>query len=592
MRKCLWILFFTLCLHAQNLDDIKKGLKGNRKDQTAAFEALLKINTHEANLIHASHFGGDNPYHRDKSYEYLLTVDESEGKWLASLPLTEKNPYARKLFLDLLADRATSGKKDEGVSETILKFLSNEKDPSPLGAALIAAGKMKIAESAEIIRKKLSFKHARVKAYAYEALARLEGKKALETLREILTEKEVETLVYSLQTLAELARNFGPRGYAKEQESGTDISDPSKLKCPKCGSEMNEVTPRSGKKFYGCTKFRSDNCKGRIEIPDASAEEKESEEVDSELRNFALEVAYKVFKDAEKNNSEGWRLRSAVFQVLSTYPDSRSIELLIQYLKTKPEGKMPAETARTLYAITNKDLGDDAKIWEGWWNANREKWKPTTWGYPVQEASVPGKSTASYYGLQIFSDRIAFILDGSGSMNDPVTVTRKSSGGSVVGPATQTLSFLERARQELFRTLNELAKNNPKTKIQVIFFQEKLLIFSPSRLAPLKGSIPAVDKFLNKITAEQSGDMLAAIQTAMADPEVDTIFLLSDGAPSAGLHTLKDAFLKWIAEENRFRCIQFFGIIIGSSSRGKSIMMDLSKMHQGKAIEDDLVLRE
>ena len=544
MHKTMgWILFFCVCIQAQNLEDIKKGLKGNRKDQTAAFEALLKINTHEAALVHASHFAGDNPYHRDKSYDYLLTLAESEGKWLTSLPLTEKNPYARKLFLDLLADRALAGKKDDGSTETILKLLTNEKDPVPLGATLLAAGKLKTVEALEVIRKKLSLKQARVKAYAYEAIARLEGKKALETLRDILNEKEVETLVYSAQMLAELARNFGPRRYAKEQESAT-------------------------------------------------SEEKNANAVDSELRGLALEVAYKIFKDAEKNNSEGWRLRSAVFQVLSTYPDPRSIEMLIQYLKTKPEGKMPSETARTLYAITNKDLGDDPKIWEGWWNANREKWEPTVWGYPVQEATVPGKSTASYYGLQIFSDRIAFVLDGSGSMSGPITVTRKSTGGSVVGPTTQTMSYLERARQELFRTLNELAKNNPKTKFQVIFFQEKLFIFSPNRLAPLKGSIPSVDKFLNKITSEQSGDMLAAIQTAMADPEVDAIFVLSDGAPSAGLHTLKDAFLKWIAEENRFRCIQFFGIIIGGSTRGKYIMLDLAKTHQGKAIEDDLVLRE
>lgn len=594
MKIIFFILLSIVFIWAQDLEEIRKGLKGDRKTQETAYENLLKIDSLQANELHASHFAGANPYHRDKSYKYLLSVsDSSYGKWLATLPLQEKDPYARKLFLDLLAERALEGKKDDGVEETFLKLISLEKQPLPLGSALLGAGKIQIKTASDAIHKKLDFKHPRVRAYGYEALARLEGKNALETLKKSLEEKDYETQVYSIQMIGEFARNFGPRGYTIESDTPESLGDPDSLKCPTCGAPVKLTTSRSGNEFYGCTKFRSDNCRGRIDFPNSkNKKEKADLPIDEELRKFAIDSALQVFKNSDKDSSQGWRLKAAAMKVLATYPDSRSIELLFEYLKSKPEGKMPSLAARTLYEITNKDLGDEAKVWESWWKVNKDKWTPTTWGYKINDPQSKGKSTATYYGIEIVSDRIAFVLDGSGSMSGPVTVTRKSKGGSVVGPASQTMSFLERAKQELFRCVRELAQNNAKAKVQVIFFQEKLLTFSPKKMANARASLKPIEAFFKKVTAEQSGDMLLAVQTAMEDSEVDTIFILSDGAPSAGLHTIKASFLKWIEEENRFRSIQFFGIIIGNSIRGKSIMQDLAETHQGKAIEDDLVLRE
>jgi hypothetical protein len=586
---------------AQNLEEIKRNLKGDRKVQTEAFKALLELSSKEAYELHASHFAGENSYHRDKSYEFLTSISDTEnGAWLTTLPSKEKDPYARKLFVDLLVERAEKGMKDSGLSEELLKLAEREKDPLPLGITLRALGKLKIMEGLELVRKRLkSVKHPRVRAYAYEALARLGGKAELETLKESINDKEYETQVYCVKMFAEFARDFGPRSYHNSDGAGkAGVSDPSKLQCPRCKSPMQLVEARGNKEaFYGCTKFRSENCKGRIELTGETPKEKKKREeipestVDPELRTLAIDLAIQLFKDADKDKSQGWRLKAAALDVLGTYPHPKSINLLLDFLRKEHEGKIPALVARTLYQITDKDLGESPKIWESWWKVNQAKWEPPLWGYDIRESASKGKTLASYYGIDIVSDRIAFLLDGSGSMKEEVTVSRKA-GTSGAGPSQQTFTFLERAKQELFRTTKELAKSTPKARAQIIFFQEELLIFSPKGIRPLKASLKEIENFLEKIQAEKPGNMLGAIQTAMADPEVDTLFLLSDGAPSAGLHTIKEPFLKWIEEENRFRNIQFFGIIIGASVRGKSIMLELTNAHNGKAIEDDLVLRE
>ena len=59
--------------------------------------------------------------------------------------------------------------------------------------------------------------------------------------------------------------------------------------------------------------------------------------------------------------------------------------------------------------------------------------------------------------------------------------------------------------------------------------------------------------------------------STFTDPDVDTIYLLSDGAPSAGKHTAPGEILREIRRKNRSRQIAINTISLGRSDLMKKL---------------------
>ena len=89
----------------------------------------------------------------------------------------------------------------------------------------------------------------------------------------------------------------------------------------------------------------------------------------------------------------------------------------------------------------------------------------------------------------------------------------------------------------------------------------------------------------SRAAAERDG-----VERALADEEVDAIYLLTDGVPSRGAETRRKGILDEIDYLNRFRLVQINCVQAGSSdglgSKWKGFLEDLARRHDGVSVRE------
>lgn len=264
-------------------------------------------------------------------------------------------------------------------------------------------------------------------------------------------------------------------------------------------------------------------------------------------------------------------VRAAV-AALKALDDPRAVPPLVE-ARRHAKGLVAEEIDLLLYRFTGKKfsgIGADA-MWAGWWKSEGEAWLASP--RPERhEGGLGGSGGAEFYGVETRSDRIVFVLDRSYSMRHPVPRSGPVSGAKRDEAAVGGTK-LDVAKNHLERTIRKLA---PDVHFGVVFFGSNVKAWQPP-----PGLLPATPEGKRKATEwfmalepEGSTDIFAALAEALryakigggkgaTDPAgADTIFLLSDGAPTRpGTDDLLlgrdlDAAVKEFLEANRgFRCV-------------------------------------
>ncbi|MEM7263473.1 MAG: VWA domain-containing protein [Planctomycetota bacterium] len=164
-----------------------------------------------------------------------------------------------------------------------------------------------------------------------------------------------------------------------------------------------------------------------------------------------------------------------------------------------------------------------------------------------EEPEEQALKTAVKKGLYgpIYSEKVAFLLDVSGSM----------SAGTEEG------TRLEIAVRELARVLGSQMTDD--TYFNIIPFSEEATPFAKKLQ---RAKTKTLEKTINKLPKLKPGgetNAFGALEAAFADPNVDTIYLLSDGSPTVGEEFIPDLIRLRVDEWNRDRrviinCIGFF----------------------------------
>jgi hypothetical protein len=165
---------------------------------------------------------------------------------------------------------------------------------------------------------------------------------------------------------------------------------------------------------------------------------------------------------------------------------------------------------------------------------------------------------ATFYGLEVVSDRLAFAIDVSGSMSAPAGSKGRTSTQRDTGSTRLAV-----AKQELDKALRRIS---PGVQFNLFFFG--------SVVRPWKKELVAKDEKILGEALEHSGsqrpgggtNIYDALMGAFADERVDTIYLLSDGDPSAGSVIDPNLIRERIARFNRVRKVQIHCISIGQPS--------------------------
>lgn len=230
-----------------------------------------------------------------------------------------------------------------------------------------------------------------------------------------------------------------------------------------------------------------------------------------------------------------------------------SIPLLIDLLEGatgQPRHDVPA----VLRSLTGLDHGLTASRWLGWWRDEGEAFELPLVG-EVREAEEKrarrrdaGASQAAFYGLPVVSERVAFVLDVSGSMD-----TEVADGET----------RLEVAQRELRGVLERLAAD---TLVNVVFFSTQVQAWR-EELVPLN---PASRAELDAFIADQKPRGLTnlhdALATALSDRGVDTLYLLTDGKPQGGATASPKQILHEVERWNSTAHIVIHGIAVGQEN--------------------------
>ncbi len=281
---------------------------------------------------------------------------------------------------------------------------------------------------------------------------------------------------------------------------------------------------------------------------------------------------------------------------------SGMIELFEKLEKKSPDGLNANMIRETLERMTGESF-KTAADWRNFWEPRKNDFKrPTTGGKKrAGLETARRKKRPTFFGSEIKSDRLVFVIDTSGSM-----MATDGAGGMMGGGAAAPNSRIERAKTQLIGAIDALG---PKTRFTIVSYSGVLAVgqggvpqeppgtkpngllppkianiewrktWKPKLMPANKKSKESAKAFVKTLKAEGGTFTLNAIKAAFEIKDMDTIVLLSDGMPSefnfkAKRQMTTDDILGQVTTMNRTRriVIDTFGFDAagGGGRRGRA----------------------
>lgn len=245
-----------------------------------------------------------------------------------------------------------------------------------------------------------------------------------------------------------------------------------------------------------------------------------------------LDLAIKALKE------DGWPHRQAAARILQGLGDAQGIAPLVNAMATD-EGRMLEVYAEALQVLSGAEIGPFPDAWKSWYDENKERLaemgaKPQS----TKRAKAGADAGIDYYGIETKSRRMVFLIDISGSMKEPIG----DAPQDVTGQVEDTYSGLkvDIAKKVLKQAIRNLPDN---AFFNIVVFNHAVKVFEPGLIEATQDNKNKAYLMINDLEASGSTYTYGALEKAFAmagrgitdkayDPGVDTIFVLSDGAPT------------------------------------------------------------
>ena len=269
------------------------------------------------------------------------------------------------------------------------------------------------------------------------------------------------------------------------------------------------------------------------------------------------------------------RVRDAAIAGILDQRDRSAVEALIKRVRTAG-GRRRAFIIEALKEVTGEDMAEPAEWWK-WWRENEKEF-----AFPPPRTTSRGPT---FFGTAVSSRRVIFIIDVSSSMaqaykkkNRSKLPERTTSPGEKNGKTTEkTVTKIEMAKKELISAVRRLTFD---TRFNIIFYNQN---YHPWHKSIQKASVRLKDEAIAFVQTFRPNGMTNIYDTlvfALKDTEADTIYLLSDGLPTAGTIRDPEKILSEIAKLNRGR-VTINTIGFGLKKRGRRLLERLAKQNHG-----------
>lgn len=303
-----------------------------------------------------------------------------------------------------------------------------------------------------------------------------------------------------------------------------------------------------------------------------------------DVRNAAIEV---LGKARDKRQIEtlfaalahaDWSTRLCAVDALGSVRDKRAVPKLIERLGLE-DGRLKRRIADVLWQLTAQPLEDDPVRWQGWWKEAEAKFEVAT-EKQLNQAEADRErrrlsertvAKSKFFGIRVESRRVIFIIDVSGSMLE-------SMYGRYVGK--RGAARIDVAKQELSQAIANL---EPGTLFNVLAFSSSVAAWQKERVVPFDdASKAAALEWIDRLGANGATNLYDSVKIAFADPDVDTIFIMSDGEPTNGEvidpHRIREDVAFW----NKHRRVKINTVAIGGNLE---VLEWLAKDADGKYVQ-------
>jgi len=282
-------------------------------------------------------------------------------------------------------------------------------------------------------------------------------------------------------------------------------------------------------------------------------------------------------------------VRRAALRALKDFRRKELIPLLIDRLSAEKDGSLQLDTLQFLVDLTGTNMGLEVEDWRKWWLIQGDRFQVGR--VDGKEGRGQGKKRGrkkdskkegekktlgvardlQYFGIEVASNRIAFLVDASLSMlrvpGEKKAATgqgkrgrRKGAGQSPPAGGKRRIDIL---KEELTRILKKLPG---ETQINIIYFDNRVISWK-KQLHSLRGSGRGeAISFVNGLSCAYGTNIYDSLEMALKDRRVDSIYLLSDGQPVGGKYDRPDDIIREIGAINRIRGAEINCISFGSRS--------------------------
>ncbi len=253
--------------------------------------------------------------------------------------------------------------------------------------------------------------------------------------------------------------------------------------------------------------------------------------------------------------STNWRDTVRALPLLARIDDTLAVPLLIESLglwvaRREAGGgsrRVEAEFVAELQRRSGRTMGPFPERWSLWWRARSSGTLVDGPG----EVEAP-TSRAGFYGLRPETDRVTFLIDASGSMNQAV-----SEG-------------VTRYAQALEQLVGFLGGLEPWARFRVVLFDTNLRVWKDSLQPANRSSIEAAERWVAYQRPDGGTYLRPGVETCLKVGldgridlkalEEDTVIVLCDGETAEGRGWVWP-WWREVAEEScvRFHCVQLGG---------------------------------
>ncbi len=265
---------------------------------------------------------------------------------------------------------------------------------------------------------------------------------------------------------------------------------------------------------------------------------------------------------------------NACVEAAARKPDKRVVTALVAHLgRVEKQGGWEYQKVRqALVDLTGEDFMTQER-WQGWWSSNEASWDPNKRGEAKEAATRergPQEQAPTFFESTIESNRLVFVLDVSGSMtmtDRGPEDTQTDEQYAKLDPDTPAVKARKRIERAKAQTIAAIQALGPAQRFNVIAFSDSNKAWKPAVVEATPQNKAQAVEFVSGLRDDGGTHTDDALKLAFADPAVDTIYLLTDGAPMKKLGNPGEQMrqfaqaevrkiLEWVKRENRFRGVK------------------------------------